>query len=65
MIKDFKARFSDAKYNAISRPEDTNGLCTIYIFRREDMDTLYLENTTVFFPAGMQACASQTHPSPV
>lgn len=39
IIDDFKARFSDAKYDAISRPEDTNGLHAIHIFAREDVET--------------------------
>jgi hypothetical protein len=50
IIEDFKLRFSDAKYDAISRPEDTNGLHPIHIFQREDADTPHLEKNAVFFP---------------
>ena len=50
IIEDFKMKFSDAKYDAISRPEDTNGLHPIHIFRREDADTPHLEKNAVFFP---------------
>jgi hypothetical protein len=50
IIEDFKLRFSDAKYDAISRPEDTNGLHAIHIFSREDADTPHLEKNAVFFP---------------
>ncbi len=50
IIEDFKMRFSDAKYDAISRPEDTNGLHAIHIFSREDADTPHLEKNAVFFP---------------
>lgn len=50
IIDDFKARFSDAKYDAISRPEDTNGLHPIHIFAREDVETPHLEKNAVFFP---------------
>ena len=49
-IEDFKLRFSDAKYDVISRPEDTNGLHAIHIFSREDADTPPLEKNAVFFP---------------
>jgi hypothetical protein len=41
IIKDFKGRFSNAKYDAISHPEGTNGLYAIHIFSPED---------AVFFP---------------
>jgi len=52
IIEDFKIRFSDAKYDEISRPEDTNGLHAIHIFSREDADTPHIElkKTPVFFP---------------
>jgi hypothetical protein len=50
IIEDFKMKFSDAKYDAISRPEDTNGLHPIHIFQREDADTPHLEKNAVFFP---------------
>lgn len=66
IIEDFKMRFSDAKYDAISRPEDTNGLHAIHIFTREDAETPtgiasgfypakagetpHLEKNAVFFP---------------
>lgn len=36
IIKDFKEKFSDAKYAEISKPEDANGLHSIEIFSRED-----------------------------
>jgi len=35
----FRERFSDAKYDAISKPEDTNGLHAIEIFQRGDAET--------------------------
>jgi hypothetical protein len=35
----FRERFSDAKYDSISKPEDTNGLHAIEIFHRGDADT--------------------------
>jgi hypothetical protein len=36
----FRQRFSDAKYDDISRPEDTNGLHPIIIYKREDISPL-------------------------
>ena len=35
IIDMFRARFSDAKYDDISRPEDTNGLHSIVVYTRE------------------------------
>ena len=43
VIKEFKEKFSDAKYAEISKPEDTNGLHPIRIFSREDVETPHLE----------------------
>ena len=49
VIRDFKEKFSDAKYAEISKPEDANGLHPIQIFQREDADTPHQKNA-VFFP---------------
>ena len=35
----FKQRFSEPKYDSISKPEDANGLHAIQIFTREDVET--------------------------
>jgi hypothetical protein len=48
MIEDFKFRFSDAKYDAISHPEDTDGLHAIHIFSREDAVKLQLDRNMFF-----------------
>jgi hypothetical protein len=42
VIRDFKEKFSDAKYAEISKPEDANGLHPIQIYQREDAETPHL-----------------------
>jgi hypothetical protein len=42
IIRDFKEKFSDAKYAEISKPEDANGLHPIQIFQREDAETPHI-----------------------
>ena len=38
VIREFKEKFSDAKYAEISKPEDANGLHSIHIFSNEDVE---------------------------
>ena len=56
----FRTRFSDAKYDAISRPEDTNGLSPVEIYTREDAETPSVRRPSAVVNIGLPAVADAT-----